>query len=763
MCKESFQRRCWHGLSSIFVLLGISASAVESGSRFGFTGPEIFPIEHQIFGLQQADFDGDGRNDLMVVDNQHSKIRFLYNRSPKEIAAARKAPPKATARRNELPPDARFAADDLLMETRVGGVVVADFNADGRPDLVVLGDARRLQLIINEGRRRWREPVTLETTVSQAGMNAIAKGDLNADGLQDVVLLGDGFVEQWRQPPGGGLELSGRIPFAGQPRAVQVMDVDGDHRDDLVLVNWDDKRPLRVRLQDAAGFLGPEVQIEHPKFRAFEVGDLDQDGAPDWLMIAQTSGRAHRAQLKRTKAGGAYAEAPLRLLPLSRTATAQRGILWADLDGDQRSDLIYAESDQGLLRVLTQDAGGRFNEGRVFPSLTGIAEIARGDWDADGREELFVFSPEEKQVGVIRPGKNGQLPFPELFGLRGKPLAMAVGRFRAEDPLTVVVLVDEDGRRGLYLRTGGDEGRQIELPKSFRANPAKMFFHDVDQNGETDLVCLTPYEKIAVLTREGEEGFAVRDVFPPGGAVAQPAYGLADLDGDGKEELLLPQKNFVRAVVLEGESGSPTFRVKEQINGESGDSRIASIIAAPKSEKAGRRLYLLDAARNRWAILERNRDGVWDVLRELELAENDFAAMQLIDVDGPAVGFAGPNTVGWLAAADRGWEMDRGAGYDSAIEKGRLMDVEFGDLNNDGRTDVLFIESARHHLEIATLAKDGRLENAVWWQVFEERTFRSSGSGMPEPREAVIGDFTGDGKNDIALLVHDRVLLYPQE
>ena len=34
---------------------------------------------------------------------------------------------------------------------------------------------------------------------------------------------------------------------------------------------------------------------------------------------------------------------------------------------------------------------------------------------------------------------------------------------------------------------------------------------------------------------------------------------------------------------------------------------------------------------------------------------------------------------------------------------------------------------------------------------------------MPEPREALVADVTGDKKNDLIVLVHDRILVYPQE
>jgi hypothetical protein len=44
-----------------------------------------------------------------------------------------------------------------------------------------------------------------------------------------------------------------------------------------------------------------------------------------------------------------------------------------------------------------------------------------------------------------------------------------------------------------------------------------------------------------------------------------------------------------------------------------------------------------------------------------------------------------------------------------------------------------------------------------------EHTFRTGRGDGAEPREALIADVTGDKKNDLIILVHDRVLVYPQE
>ncbi len=109
------------------------------------------------------------------------------------------------------------------------------------------------------------------------------------------------------------------------------------------------------------------------------------------------------------------------------------------------------------------------------------------------------------------------------------------------------------------------------------------------------------------------------------------------------------------------------------------------------------------------------------------------------------------------------WEFSELDSYETPIKDGRLQDVVPGDLNGDGRKDLVFLETGKNYVDLVEVAPEQKLMPGNRWPVFEERTFSNRRSDFPEPREAVIADVTGDGRNDLLLLVHDRVLLYPQE
>jgi hypothetical protein len=230
-------RCCLH-----FDCLAVAARADTVTNIFGFAGKEIFPIDNQIGLLHAADLDGDGLNDLIVVNNARSKITLLYNQTGKTNLTA-KAKPVSKREMNELPPDARFRIDSIASEKRIAAMVVADLNGDNRPDIAYYGDPKELVVLYNQGGTNWSVPKRWPIEDGQLNGNALTSGDLNGDGRADLVLLAENHIYFLAQQEDHTLAEPEKIPISGQVRSVQVLDLDGDQRNDLLLINL--KAPRR--------------------------------------------------------------------------------------------------------------------------------------------------------------------------------------------------------------------------------------------------------------------------------------------------------------------------------------------------------------------------------------------------------------------------------------------------------------------------------------------------------------------------------------
>lgn len=752
------------------------ADAAAHSGRFGFTGPEIFPIDNQISLIRAVDLDGDGLLDLVVANNARSKINFLYN----QTKAARKTTAAKSGNRgelNELPPDARFRIESIASEKRISSLVVTDLNGDQKPDLAYYGEPKELVVQYNLGDGGWGNPRRWQIEDGVLSPGALSTGDLNGDRLSDLVLLGENHIFRLLQKADHTFGEPERIPFSPPVRDLEVLDVNHDGREDLLMVSWDGTAPFRARLQDAEGRLGPENFFTGKTIRSYLADDLFGDGRSEVVAVRQNSGRAHLCVFTNREAESLVAEwrqGPFQVFPLNKTAKAKRGQAWVDINGDHRPDLLVADPESGLLNVyLQQDKGGLAGE-HSFPCLTGVGEVLVMNWTTNSTPAIFVLSQEERQLGVTGMDAHGHIAFPKPLSLEGKPLVMAGGNLQRGGSPILAVIEDLDGKKRLNLQNAQGQVRTQTLGDNFKSKPVQMSMMDVDQDERMDLVILIPYEKIKILRQTNTLEFEELDVAPPGGVSEQPWMAAADVDADGRAELLLAQKNFVRAVVLARESRDKAAQeksawnldVKEQINGATATSRITSATVMSNDRTGAQMLFLLDAGRKNLSLCTRDTAGVWQVTRSIELPVAEFSTLQPLRMgeSGPdALAFLGVNAVAVQSFGGSTWQLEELSGYETPIKDGFLTDLVSGDVDHDGHKELVFLESARNHVDIVTVDSAGHLGEGDRWRVFEERTYRNRRPEASEPREVQVADVTGDKKNDIILIVHDRIILYPQE
>jgi len=118
----------------------------------------------------------------------------------------------------------------------------------------------------------------------------------------------------------------------------------------------------------------------------------------------------------------------------------------------------------------------------------------------------------------------------------------------------------------------------------------------------------------------------------------------------------------------------------------------------------------------------------------------------------------------WLPLTRDDFTPSTQATHATDLPEVSYSDVLAGDLNNDGKAELVCVDPNKNLIEILGSGSDGHWESLMHFKVFEtDQHYQGRKGSVLEPRESIIADVTGDGKKDLILLVHDRVLVYPQE
>jgi hypothetical protein len=294
-----------------------------------------------------------------------------------------------------------FQAPDRWVQHLVGtnylsdvGLAALDVDHDGSPDLVCSGVWYR-----NPGKPRELPFERIVFDENAAGTHDILIADVDGDGKPDVVMMGDARTKLnalcWYSIPPDPRQPWVRHPIgppvhgAITPGGVADLDGDGDLdiiRADTWFENVDGKgREWIAHKNIPMGRKGPYGVCVRTA-----VADLDGDGKLEIVIADADIEGSKVAILKNADGkGGRWTKTDL---PQSFTYGSLHALAVADFNGDRKPDIVVNEQEELLPAgrenprwiIWENLGGGRFTEHIILDTKLGGHELQVGDVDGDG-------------------------------------------------------------------------------------------------------------------------------------------------------------------------------------------------------------------------------------------------------------------------------------------------------------------------------------------------------------------------------------------
>lgn len=457
-----------------------------------------------------GDLDGDGKTDVVATDPARAQV-LVYPQTPDGPGPARPSPSLAGLK----------------------AVRAADLDGDGKAEVVVLSEAEKQLGWSRFAEGRLSFPAALP--VQGGEPLACELADLDGDGRPEVLYAVASAAEPGGRvfdlralrltPPGtwsafrwGDAETVPVRKLNGPPSGLRVVDVDGDHRADI-LVFHEYGTPVLLRGQEqgppavSTAGPGPLADADPARIGPPPPGEpgllvtrggfarhVALDASGQWVVRDQFSPGRSDVQLTAAAilpgAEGRPAEVALldrsdrALRFLTRTPDGDRssgrvetgpldirGMHVADLNGDSRPDLLLAGPDRFLV-ILNGRAGPKLEPIVGYESAredAHLGDLVAGDVNGDGHNDLVLSDTGEHFIEIAAyrpepPNLNRALAF-QIYERKSfrdpdrnvEPRDLALGDVDG-DGLRDLVLIVHD-RILVYRQDRGPESKPVEAAR----------------------------------------------------------------------------------------------------------------------------------------------------------------------------------------------------------------------------------------------------------------------------------------------------------
>ncbi len=336
-----------------------------------------------------------------------------------------------------------------------------------------------------------------------------AAGDLDGDGKTDIaVTYGDKVAVFLNTGSTGTIGMAAAVEFTANSttRSVSIGDIDGDGKPDMAVTNYFSSNVSIFRNTSTPGnlsFVKTDFAAGANPFHVI-IADINNDGKPDLTVTNETANTI--SVLRNTGIAGVISFAALTTYA---TGLNPRIASVADLDGDGKADIAVTNMNSNTVSVLlnTTVAGATsltFAAKTDFTVGNAPWAVSTGDLDGDGKLDMAVANSTSNNMSVmLNTSTAGNISF----------------------------------------------GPKTDFP-SVNA-PAGIAIGDIDGDGKPDVAVSGYNGGVSAFHNESTAGtinFAGSVSFAPGSQAVNVV--IADLDGDGRPDLEVPNRNVNTLSIL---------------------------------------------------------------------------------------------------------------------------------------------------------------------------------------------------------------------
>jgi hypothetical protein len=315
-----------------------------------------------------ADFNRDGKPDLVVPESGSTTVRFLHGNG-----------------------NGGFSTGGVMGATAPESVAVGDFNRDGITDVAVAQN--HSLLIVRHGAADGTYPGTASPNLGSASID-IATADFNLDGKLDLAALRASGASAVGTFLGSGTGSFGSVydvnVTATAPKALTIADLNRDGKPDIVTANGGHSS-ITVALGNGDGsFTVLPYHIVGGNARDVVITDMNKDGKPDAVVARGTN----TLMVLFGAGDGTFSSS------VTTTLTGDPYGLTVVENEYYPTVLAALETTSELARVSYLADSSEFIKS-TFTAGTGAAAVAAVDLNRDGRLDAVVSNISATNISIL--------------------------------------------------------------------------------------------------------------------------------------------------------------------------------------------------------------------------------------------------------------------------------------------------------------------------------------------------------------------------